>query len=143
MLAEILCRCSGLPQQYVQQQYIHAPINAVIKGWRIEFPTQVKGKHTLLVKLAERCWHMDASKRLTFKDIRLHLDVIGKIPGMGATEDDPAKEHSVVCRSDDLLRIEPDSNQIRMSPSVDKVTEVEVEPATLTAIASSDLAENC
>ena len=77
MLAEITCRCSGLPQQYVMQQYVRAPKNAVIKGWRARFPLEVKKKHPMLKLLAERCWDRDASKRPTFKDIKQHLEVIG------------------------------------------------------------------
>ena len=77
MLAEITCRCSGLPQQYVMQQYVQAPQNAVIKGWRPRFPLEVKKKHYMLKLLAERCWDRDASKRPTFKDIKQHLEASG------------------------------------------------------------------
>ena len=77
MLAEIMCRCSRLPQQYCVQQYNRVPKFSVVNGWRIKFPKQVSETYRLHTMLVEQCWHQIPSKRPTFKDIELHLEVIG------------------------------------------------------------------
>ena len=86
MLSEIACRSSGLPQQYVMQQYIRAPKNAVIKGWRPRLPQRVKKSHPMVKMLAERCWEHDPTKRPTFKQVKMHLEVIGNQPKRVAAE---------------------------------------------------------
>ena len=80
MLAEVACRCSGLPQRYVSDQYHKAPKNAVIKKWRVRLPLKVKKKHPLLKTLVERCWVQDPFERPTFKEIKQELEAIGSHP---------------------------------------------------------------
>ena len=80
MLAEMACRCSGLPQRYVSDQYRKAPKNAVIKKWRARLPLRVKKKHPLLKTLVERCWVQDPFERPTFKEIKQELEAIGNHP---------------------------------------------------------------
>ena len=80
MLAEMACRCSGLPQRYVSDQYRKAPKNAVIKKWRVRLPLRVKKKHPLLKTLVEQCWVQDPFERPTFKEIKQELEAIGSHP---------------------------------------------------------------
>ena len=77
LLAEVVICCDGLSHQYISEQYKRIPKYAVVNGWRPRFPSKVKKKHPLLVKLVERCWEQEPAKRPTFRDIKLHLEAIG------------------------------------------------------------------